>query len=493
MSTTPRARHRARRAGLVRAGLTGAVAASVIAAGTGPASAADDTTVPTLSDVKRSPVHPVPAYNGILSNTTWTPSTATGLRDWFTDPVVTLSLSATDDTAVSKFVVKVGTADPVDVPAEASGGAYVATYELKTEQSSTVQYTAVDAAGNASLTKSTTVKIDRTPPSASWPGVSNGTIGHAATYTSIKPALTDAAGGFNGSGGSAIREMWIDGKPVDLVPLDVASLPVGQHTWTIAVGDAAGNQAKHTLTFEVTTSYADMTALVDRYVTQGAISTSNAADLKGLLSTASSAETLGSTPSAIAALEDFAARAKKYAPKGVARTVLTADAAHLIEKLRGKTTPTVATGVTTEAYKPAQRMPQVYAGPSVKNEDPDFKVLLFANRVGGFRHQHIPATMKFIQEQGAENNFDVDIWDYMAPNESVPGNPFESIDRLEQYDAIVAVSSVGNNQFTINRPSTADPSVLVDEQAILKQYVNQGGGFVAIHGATDSMHGWEWY
>ncbi|MXG90301.1 ThuA domain-containing protein [Nocardioides flavescens] len=502
MSTTSGAtRRRAGRTALVGAGLSGAVAISMIVTTAGPASAADSGAPPTLSDVRRSPVSPVPAYNGILANTTWTPSTATGLRDWFTDPKVTLTFSATDDTDVAKFVVTPGTgATPVEVPATAAGGTWTGSYELTAEQSTTVTYTAVDTAGNASPAKTTLVKIDRTPPSVTWPGVVGGKIAHSATYASVRPALTDVttAGGtsFNGSGGPAIRLQWVDGKPTDLVPLDVASLPVGAHTWAIVVGDAAGNQAKHTLSFEVTTSYADVKALVARFVTEGRISAANGADLTGLVDTAASAAGLGSTQAAVAALEDFAARAKQYAPRGVARQSLTGDAAHLLATLGGRADQPVATGVTVEAYGPAQRMPQVYAGPSVVNPDPDFKVLVFANRVGGFRHQHIPATMKFIQEQGQRLNFDVDVWDYMAPAESVPGNPFESLANLEQYDALVAVSSVGNSQFTTNRPTfdpTDDPSVTVDEQAILKQYVNNGGGFVAIHGATDSMHGWDWY
>lgn len=491
-TTSGAARRRTGRSALVGAGLSGAVAAAMVLATPGQATAADSAP-PTLSDVKRSPVHPVPAYNGIANNTTWTPSTATGLRDWFTDPKVTLSFSATDDTDVAKFVVKVGAADPVDVPATASAGTWTGTYELTAEQSSQVQYSAVDSAGNASPVKTTLVKIDRTPPTATWPGVVDGKVGHAASFASVKPVLVDPGTAPAPSGGSAIRLMWVDGKPVDLVPLDVAALPVGAHTWSIVVGDAAGNQAKHTLTFQVTTSFAEVASLVDRFVNEGRISASNGAALKALLTDASTKAGSGDVAGAHAALDAFAAQAAELAPRGVARQALTGDAAYLRAKVGGAADPVVQSGVTTEPYAAAQRQPQVYAGGSVKNANPDFKVLLFANRVGGFRHQHIPATMKFIQEQGQRHNFDVDIWDYMAPAESVPGNPFESLERLEQYDALVAVSSVGNSQFVTNRPSTADPAVLVDEQAILKQYVNNGGGFVAIHGATDSMHNWDWY
>ncbi len=34
---------------------------------------------------------------------------------------------------------------------------------------------------------------------------------------------------------------------------------------------------------------------------------------------------------------------------------------------------------------------------------------------------------------------------------------------------------------------------VVNEQAAFQGYINNGGGFVAIHGANDSMHNWGWY
>ena len=34
---------------------------------------------------------------------------------------------------------------------------------------------------------------------------------------------------------------------------------------------------------------------------------------------------------------------------------------------------------------------------------------------------------------------------------------------------------------------------VVNEQAAFQGFINNGGGFVAIHGANDSMHNWSWY
>lgn len=471
-----------------------AVAAAAFAIVPAGSAFAADTTAPVLSVAQLTPVSPIPAYTSIISNTTWAPSTATGLRDWFTNGLATLNLSATDDTDVAKFTVKIGNAGvPFDVPAVGSGTTRTASYDFTGDQTNTITYTAVDSAGNASAPRTVAVKLDSTPPSVTFPGITDFTVPHSKTAADIKPTKTDA---IPGSGGAAIREMWVDGKKVDVVPFEPASLSVGGHTWALLMGDAAGNQSKVTLTFTVTTSFADVETLIQRYVTAGSISTANGAILSDLLQDAKDFADADNDASAVSAIDAFAASAKQLAPKGIQRSVLVGDAAALKNEILGVTPAAVATGITAEAAPAAPRMPQVYAGGSVVNANPDFKVLLFSNRVGGFRHQHIPATMKFIQAAGAAQNFDVDIWDYMAPTESVPGNPFESIENLRQYDAVVGVSSVGNSQFITNRPTfstTDDPAAVVDEQAILKQYVNEGGGFVAIHGATDSMHNWQWY
>ena len=491
MQNSPAPGQRRKRVAAGSVAVTVAVAA-IVALPTGSAFA-DDTVAPVLNVAQLTPINPVPAYTSIIANSTWAPSTATGIRDWFTNGQATLNLSATDDTDVAKFTVKVGAAAAVDVPAVSTGTSWTASYEFTGDQTNTVTYTAVDTAGNASTARTIAVKLDSTPPSVTFPGITDFTVPHSKTAADIKPTKTDAT---PGSGGAAIRGMWVDGKKVDIVPFEPSTLSVGSHTWALLMGDAAGNQSKVTLTFNVTTSFADVETLIQRYVTAGSISTANGAILSGLLADAKELADANATNAAATTLDDFAATAKRLAPKGVQRNVLVGDAAALKDQVLGVTPPAAATGITSEAAGPAPRQPQVYAGGPVVNENPDFKVLLFANRVGGFRHQHIPATMKFIQAAGAAQNFDVDIWDYMAPNESVPGNPFESIENLRKYDAIVGVSSVGNSQFIVNRPTfdaTDDPAIVVDEQAILKQYVNEGGGFVAIHGATDSMHSWQWY
>ncbi len=461
---------------------TALLAVPVLLVGTpGVALAAESGAPPVLDVATLSPVHPVPNYNGVANNA-YVTSTSTGPGGWFTGNDVTLNLSATDDDAVALFRVTIA-GSTVEVPAVRNGNRGTATHVISGDRNGSVSYVAVDAAGNASASRSITVRIDTKPPVAAWPGIANGKVAHSALPASITPTRTDPT---PGAGGAAVRDMWIDGVWSYPLPLDLATLSVGEHTWAVNVGDSAGNAAKYTLTFEITTSIADLRALVQRYVTAGKVSVPNGDRLLALLTEAEGG-------AAEAALVKFGALAAKVTPAGYMRDSLVKDAAYLVEELRGVDHPDVVTGVAVSAGKGMDRYPFRAPGEAVRNNRPKFKILLFGNRPGAFRHEHIPLTMAMIQDLGRANSFDVDVYDYLSPEVSVAGNPFESAERLSQYDAVVGVSSVGNDVFVTNRPSTTTPGATVDEQAALQTYIRNGGGFVAIHGATDSMHNWDWY
>ncbi len=447
----------------------------------GVAFAAETGAPPVLDVATLSPVAPVLNYNGVANNA-YVTSSSTGAGGWFTGNDVTLNLSATDDDAVALFRVTIA-GSAVDVPAVQNGTRGTAAHVISGDRNSSVSYVAVDAAGNASAARTITVRIDTKAPVAAWPGIPNGKVAHSALPAAISPTRTDAT---PGSGGAAVRDMWIDGVWTYPMPLDLATLSVGQHTWAVNLGDSAGNGAKYTLTFEITTSIADLRALVQRYVTAGKVSTPNGARLLALLTEAEGG-------AAEAALVKFGALAAKVTPAGYMRDSLVKDAAYLVEELQGVDHPDVVTGIAVSAGKGLDRYPFRAPGEAVRNKRPKFKILLFGNRPGAFRHEHIPLTMATIQDLGRANSFDVDVYDYLSPEVSVQGNPFESAERLSQYDALVGVSSVGNDVFVTNRPSTTTPGATVDEQAALQTYIRNGGGFVAIHGATDSMHNWDWY
>jgi len=96
------------------------------------------------------------------------------------------------------------------------------------------------------------------------------------------------------------------------------------------------------------------------------------------------------------------------------------------------------------------------------------------------------------QKLGAENGFDVDIYDpniNASPGRQAPAgvslatSPFLDLATLMKYKTIVMNSTVGRDAQALN----------FTEFTNLQAYVRAGGGVVAIHGATDSMQNVPWY
>jgi type 1 glutamine amidotransferase len=148
-------------------------------------------------------------------------------------------------------------------------------------------------------------------------------------------------------------------------------------------------------------------------------------------------------------------------------------------------------GVTSQAYPGQPR--HLYVPPAMPTHNPNakYKVLVISQRSDGFRHPAIEDAEVLLQQMGAKYGFDVDLWDYAYPNQSLPDTPFTSAANLAQYKVIIGNSSVGNNTFRTNY--TMKDGTVVNEQAAFQQYIENGGGYVAIHGADDSMHAWQWY
>ncbi len=99
-----------------------------------------------------------------------------------------------------------------------------------------------------------------------------------------------------------------------------------------------------------------------------------------------------------------------------------------------------------------------------------FNVLVFS-KTSGFRHSSISDGITLIQSLGAANNFSVvtteDANDFTLAN-------------LSQYAVVVWLSTTGD--------------VLNDtQQAAFEAYIQQGGGWVGIHAATDCEYDWPWY
>lgn len=90
----------------------------------------------------------------------------------------------------------------------------------------------------------------------------------------------------------------------------------------------------------------------------------------------------------------------------------------------------------------------------------------------GYRHASIEDGIAAIKKMGLVRNFDVDT------TESVTAF---TTDNLKKYKALIFLSPTGSNIFN-------------DQQKqALKQYINNGGGYVGIHAASDCNFEWEWY
>jgi type 1 glutamine amidotransferase len=98
------------------------------------------------------------------------------------------------------------------------------------------------------------------------------------------------------------------------------------------------------------------------------------------------------------------------------------------------------------------------------------RILIFS-KTAGFRHDSIEPGIAAIRSLGAANGFEVD-----ATEESV----LFTAANLGRYKAVVFLSTTGDVLNT-------------EQQAAFMAYIHDGGGFVGIHAAADTEHGWSWY
>ena len=116
------------------------------------------------------------------------------------------------------------------------------------------------------------------------PQVVDGKILQSQTLTPIfgDPRLLDPTDTVtNGSNGGAPRLMTLDGTQI--IPKTVAlnTLTAGKHTETVSVQDAAGNAAKYTNTFVITTSFGDLSTVIDQLANNALSTTLNGATAVG--------------------------------------------------------------------------------------------------------------------------------------------------------------------------------------------------------------------
>ena len=109
--------------------------------------------------------------------------------------------------------------------------------------------------------------------------------------------------------------------------------------------------------------------------------------------------------------------------------------------------------------------------PELPTDIKDYAVLVFS-KTNAFRHgEAINAALPAFRQMGERNNWTV----FTTDNAAV-----FNADQLSNFDVVIWNNATGRN--------------LKDEQrAAFKKYIEDGGGFVGIHGAGDASHRWEWY
>jgi TonB family protein len=101
---------------------------------------------------------------------------------------------------------------------------------------------------------------------------------------------------------------------------------------------------------------------------------------------------------------------------------------------------------------------------------PKFKILVFT-KTASFKHESIQHGINALSLLAKENNFTVDV---------TSKSNLMNDKMLSEYAAIVFLNTSGD---ILNSA----------EQSALVTFIRRGGGFVGIHGATDTEYDWPWY
>ncbi|WP_345540593.1 ThuA domain-containing protein [Phytohabitans rumicis] len=407
---------------------------------------------------------------------TLNPATPNGNSNWYRQPVsVTATATDADGAPTVEYTLNAGaTWTPVNGP-----------ITVGAEGANALLVRAADRWGNAGEARQS-ISVDTKAPTLSWSQIQNGNVGLSV---SLVPTYTDPT---PGSGGAAIQRMKVDGKWVYPKAVNLWEIGPGVHTHAVTSSDVAGNNATTTATFVVSTSFADISALITRFTTSGVLTAGEATTLNTILAEAQKAADNGKITQARAKLALFALKVwlVTSSKETVERTALTKGAEDLGKRLTGWT-PTAKTGVVVKPEEPILR---VVVNPVADFDVPGagYKVLVLA-RTPSFRHEHIVDTQTMIQNLGKANKFDVDVWDPnlgSGPGRQTPtgvsltASPFTSLETLQQYDTVVFDSTVGR---TNNEPLSTE------EQAVFERYIQGGGGSVGIHAASDGFYNWPWY
>src|SRR3954454_8013049 len=423
-----------------------------------------------------------------LAAATLDPSAFTGMRTpWYRGPVK-LALAATDDVPVTKLQSSRDTGAPwIDLPITA-GPSVSGVATITQEGSTTVRYRALDAAGNVS------------PGVAPAPANTTLNAASAAGATAIRLASTNgrAAGDklmIDTGANQEIATIASIVTPAPAAPSPNVTLTApltNAHAAGVAVVAQAPTPAYRTVTVAIDTKAPVVAypALVDGPITASTMLTSTLTDPSpGSSGTGLNVpfyqalyldgKRVNAAPIKLFDLANGTHTVRSYVNDQAGNAAYYTLTFSLATAADG--TRSVSVGSLTSEPAPMPTAPPAVT-PTAMTPNPNaaYKVLI-VSRTQGFRHNHIPDTIVAIQKMGAENGFNVDVFDPSLPAATLPTNPLTSADALAAYKAIIFDSTTGNANFA------------ADEQTAIQDYIRAGGGYVGIHAATDCCRQWPWY
>src|SRR3954470_12036421 len=429
-----------------------------------------------------------------LAAATLDPSAFTGMRSpWYRGPVK-LALAATDDAAVTKLQYSLDNgATWIDVPITA-GPSVSGVATITQEGSTTVRYRALDAAGNVSP--------------GPTPAPANTTLNAAAAAgaTAIRLASTNgrAAGDKLTIDTGANQETATIASVI--APAPAAPNPNVNLTAPLTLAHASGaavvaqapTPAYRTVTVAIDTKAPAVSypSLVDGPITASTTLTPTVTDpTPGSSGTGLNAamiqalyldgKRVNAAPVKLSDLASGPHTLRAYDNDQAGNAVYSTLTFTLATAADGRRS--ITNGGNTSRTGPTLTQPAaVNPTAMAANANAAYKVLI-VSRTQGFRHNHIPDSIVPIQQLGAANGFNVDVFDPALPTASLPTNPLTSAAALAQYKALIFDSTTGNANFS------------TDEQSAIQQYIRSGGGYVGIHAATDCCRAqgtapaWSWY
>ncbi|WP_409340357.1 OmpL47-type beta-barrel domain-containing protein [Paenibacillus sp. MBLB4367] len=190
-----------------------------------------------------------PATTAALS-----PEQPDGLNGWYVTPT-TLTLTASDVTS--------GVTDTVySLDGGASWQSYSSPIRFAQDGSYTINYRSTDRAGNEEAAHTINIRLDTTPPviTAEKPVADQ-------SYADSEE-LVPQFGLLDGPSGVDRAQMKVrldDQEVIGEGPIALYALPLGMHTITATVSDAAGNSRSFTVTFRTRADANSVKALIERF------------------------------------------------------------------------------------------------------------------------------------------------------------------------------------------------------------------------------------